>query len=213
MAELSTLARPYAKAAFDHAKEQNAINEWEDFLLMASDIVRDDAFIGLLHNPAIVASQKTSVLMDVYTSQRPNNSTLTQTLQTAASQGVDVSAAAQVLAGSKHLTANKALSNFISQLSDNNRLSLLPEIYAHYSKLKSQELKQIDAYITSAYPLTEPQRKSLQESLAISTGSIVILHESVDPSLLGGATIKVGDKFTDGSVRGKLKQLKTQLTA
>ena len=207
MAELSTLARPYAKAAFDHAKEQNAINEWEDFLLMASDIVRDDAFIGLLHNPAIVASQKTSVLMDVYTSQRPNNSTLAQTLQTAASQGVDVSA------GSKHLTANKALSNFISQLSDNNRLSLLPEIYAHYSKLKSQELKQIDAYITSAYTLTEHQRKSLQESLAISTGSIVILHESVDPSLLGGATIKVGDKFTDGSVRGKLKQLKTQLTA
>jgi len=213
MAELSTLARPYAKAAFDYAKEQNAINEWEDFLLMASDIVRDDAFIGLLHNPAIPARQKTSVLMDIYTSQRPSNSPLAQTLQTAASQGVDVSAAAEVLAGSKHLTANKALTNFVSQLSDNDRLSLLPEIHAHYSKLKSQELKQVDAYVTSAYPLTEAQRKSLQESLAISTGSIVILHEAVDSSLLGGATIKVGDKFTDGSVRGKLKQLKTQLTA
>ena len=52
----------------------------------------------------------------------------------------------------------------------------------------------------------------LQERLAVSTQSIVILHEQVDASLIGGATIKIGDKFTDGSVRGKLKQLKTKLT-
>jgi F-type H+-transporting ATPase subunit delta len=90
---------------------------------------------------------------------------------------------------------------------------VLPQIYTQYSKLKSQELKQVDAYVTSAYPLTSDQRKTLQERLAVSTGAIVILHEEVDPALLGGATIKVGDKFTDGSVRGKLKQLKTQLTA
>lgn len=41
----------------------------------------------------------------------------------------------------------------------------------------------------------------------------MILHEDVDPSLLAGATIKIGDKLVDDSVRGKLKQLKTQLTA
>lgn len=43
MAELSTLARPYAKAAFDYAKEQNAINEWETFLSVASSVVRDES--------------------------------------------------------------------------------------------------------------------------------------------------------------------------
>ncbi len=213
MAELSTLARPYAKAAFDYAKEQNAINEWEDFLLMASDIVRDDAFIDLLNNPAIPASQKTLVLMDVYTTQKPTNTSFAQTVPSVLSQELGVNTAERVSAGDKSPTVNKALTNFVSQLSDNDRLSLLPEIYSHYSKLKSQELKQVDAYVTSAYPLTDAQRKSLQESLAIATGSIVILHEAVDSSLLGGATIKVGDKFTDGSVRGKLKQLKTQLTA
>ncbi|MDO4451130.1 MAG: F0F1 ATP synthase subunit delta [Moraxella sp.] len=212
MAELSTLARPYAKAAFDYAKEQNAINEWEDFLLIASEIVHNDAFIDLLNNPAISSDKKTSVLMDIYTSQKSVDSPLVQTLQAAASQGVDVDAAAQVLTGSKHLSASKAITNFVSQLSENGRLSLFPEICTHYSKLKSKELKQVDAYVTSAYPLTDAQRKSLQESLAVSTGSIVILHEAVDSSLLGGATIKVGDKFTDGSVRGKLKQLQTQLT-
>lgn len=182
MAELSTLARPYAKAAFDYAKEHNAIKEWESFLSATSQVVGNEEFSALLSNPAISAAQKATVLMDIY------------------SAGVAVESSA-------------ALTNFISQLSEHDRLALLPEIHSYYSKLLSQELNVIDAYVTSAYPLTEEQRKMLQESLAISTGSIVLLHEEVDPALLGGATIKIGDKFTDGSVRGKLKQLKTQLTA
>ncbi|OOS06462.1 ATP synthase F1 subcomplex delta subunit [Moraxella cuniculi DSM 21768] len=181
MAELSTLARPYAKAAFDYAKEQNAIASWETFLSVASDIVGNEDFASLLHNPAIGAAQKADILIDAY--------------------------------GKLTAEQSPAQANFTKQLAEHDRLALLPEIYAHYGKLKSKELKQIDAYVTSAYPLTETQSKQLQERLAISTGSIVILHESVDPSLLGGATIKVGDKFTDGSVRGKLKQLKAQLTA
>ncbi|TWV81087.1 F0F1 ATP synthase subunit delta [Moraxella sp. VT-16-12] len=182
MAELSTLARPYAKAAFDYAKEHNAIKEWESFLSATSQVVSNEEFSALLSNPAISATQRATVLMDIY------------------SDGVAVQ-------------SSVALTNFISQLSEHDRLALLPEIHSYYSKLLSQELNVIDAYVTSAYPLTEEQRKTLQESLAISTGSIVLLHEEVDPALLGGATIKVGDKFTDGSVRGKLKQLKTQLTA
>ena len=182
MAELSTLAKPYAKAAFDHAKEQNAINKWEDFLSVASSIVSNEAYASVLVNPAISADQKAGVMIDAY----------------------------------KKLSAvadTKELENFTQVLSAHDRLALMPEIYAHYSKLKSKELKQVDAYVTSAYPLSDEQRKTLQERLAISTGAIVILHESVDPALMGGATIKVGDKFTDGSVRGKLKQLKNQLTA
>ncbi|USZ15375.1 F0F1 ATP synthase subunit delta [Moraxella sp. FZLJ2107] len=182
MAELSTLARPYAKAAFDYAKEQNVINNWETFLSVASSIVSNEEFASLLNNPAISADQKADVLLDAYNKISAEEASL-------------------------------ALANFTKQLAGHDRLALLPEIHAHYSKLKSQELKQVDAYVTSAYPLTEAQRKNLQERLAVSTGSIVILHEEVNPELLGGATIKVGDKFTDGSVRGKLKQLKTQLTA
>ena len=183
MAELSTLARPYAKAAFDHAKEHNVIKEWESFLSTASQVVSNEGFSALLNNPAISATQRATVLMDV------------------------------ISQGGVAVNSSVALTNFVTQLSEHDRLALLPEIHSYYSKLLSQELNVIDAYVTSAYPLTEEQRKTLQESLAISTGSIVLLHEEVDPALLGGATIKVGDKFTDGSVRGKLKQLKTQLTA
>lgn len=48
MAELSTLARPYAKAAFDYANENSVIGEWEDFLLIASSVVGDSA-LSLIH--------------------------------------------------------------------------------------------------------------------------------------------------------------------
>lgn len=184
MAELTTLARPYAKAAFEYAKEHNTINEWENFLSLTAQVVLDDAFLPVIENPAISYDKKAALLMQVYHDK--------------------VSSAN---------ASSEALSNFVVQLAQYDRLALLPEIQTHYSKLKSNELKQVDAYVTSAYPLTDEQRQLLQKSLAQKEQAIVILHEQVDPSLIGGATIKVGDKFTDGSVRGKLTQLRTQLTA
>ncbi|RXY95515.1 F0F1 ATP synthase subunit delta, partial [Klebsiella pneumoniae] len=99
------------------------------------------------------------------------------------------------------------------QLSEQERLALLPEVYEHYRRHKAISLKQLDAYVTSAYPLTDAQRQTLQTRLADSLNASVVIHESVDPSLLAGATIKVGDKVIDDSMRGKLQQLKTQLTA
>jgi F-type H+-transporting ATPase subunit delta len=106
-----------------------------------------------------------------------------------------------------------ALTNFVAQLSEQERLTLLPEVYEHYRRHKATSLKQLDAYVTSAYPLTDAQREMFQTRLAGSLNASVVIHESVDPSLLAGATIKVGDKIIDDSMRGKLQQLKTQLTA
>lgn len=212
MAELTTLARPYAKAAFEYAKENNAINEWENFLSVAGRVVSDKSFDELLYNPAISYDKKTAVLMEVCAATSTGHSPVRQMLDSVVlPNGVNVDSLVDQV--SPKAKVSQALTNFVVQLAENDRLALLPEIYTHYSKLKSQELKQVDAYITSAYPLTDEQRQLLQKSLAEREQAIVILHEAVDASLLGGATIKVGDKFTDGSVRGKLTQLKTQLGA
>ncbi|MDO4427215.1 MAG: F0F1 ATP synthase subunit delta [Moraxella sp.] len=213
MAELTTLARPYAKAAFEYAKENNAINEWEMFLSVAERVVSEADFTQLLHNPAISYDKKAALLIDLCSPPaETTNSPVRQVLDSVdLPEGVNVEALVQSV--SPKAQASKALTNFVLQLAENERLALLPEIKTHYSKLKSQELKQVDAHVTSAFPLTDEQRQMLQKSLAEREQAIVILHEAVDPSLLGGATIKVGDKFTDGSVRGKLTQLKTQLTA
>ena len=207
MADLSTLARPYAKAAFDYANENGVVNEWENFLFIASTVVSDKSFSTWLDNPAVSAEHKSAALIDLYDTQiaSPNDSAFKQLLGETRGVRPDSSAS--------YPNVSVALSNFVKQLSEQERLALLPEVYEHYRRHKAISLKQLDAYVTSAYPLTDAQRETLQTRLAASLNASVVIHESVDPSLLAGATIKVGDKVIDDSIRGKLQQLKTQLTA
>lgn len=213
MAEFTTLARPYAKAAFEYAQQTDSIGQWEVFLAKASAVVSDEAFAQLLDNPAVTTEQKVRVLMDIASpNQQFIESPIKQVLDAVQlPEGVSVESLVQQVTPKQQPISS--LSNFIAQLADNDRLALLPEIENHYKKLKSQTLKQLDAYVTTAYPLTQAQAKLLEDSLSQSEQAVIVLHESVDSSLLGGATIKVGDKFVDGSIKGKLKQLKTQLTA
>lgn len=207
MADLSTLARPYAKAAFDYANENGVVNEWENFLFIASNVVSDKSFSTWLDNPAVSAEHKSAALVDLYDTQiaSANDSAFKQLLSE--NQGVRPDS------NISYPKVSVALSNFVKQLSEQERLALLPEVYEHYRRHKAISLKQLDAYVTSAYPLTDAQRETLQTRLAASLNASVVIHESVDPSLLAGATIKVGDKVIDDSIRGKLQQLKTQLTA
>ncbi len=206
MADLSTLARPYAKAAFDYANENGVVNEWENFLFIASAIVNDKSFHTLLDNPAVSAEHKSAALVDLYDTQVAGESDSAFKQLLSAAQGHHNTNAS-------YPKVSAALSNFVNQLSEQERLALLPEVYEHYRRHKAQSLKQLDAYVTTAYPLTDAQREMLQTRLAASLNASVVIHESVDPSLLAGATIKVGDKVIDDSMRGKLQQLKTQLTA
>ncbi len=207
MADLSTLARPYAKAAFDYANENGVVNEWENFLFIASTVVKDKSFSTWLDNPAVSTEHKSAALVDLYDTQvaSANDSAFKQLLGETRGVRPDSSAS--------YPKVSVALSNFVKQLSEQERLALLPEVYEHYRRHKAISLKQLDAYVTSAYPLTDAQRETLQARLATSLNASVVIHESVDPSLLAGATIKVGDKIIDDSIRGKLQQLKTQLTA
>lgn len=207
MADLSTLARPYAKAAFDYANENGVVNEWENFLFIASRVVNDKSFSTWLDNPAVSAEHKSAALVDLYDTQVAGSN------DSAFKQLLDKNRGAQPSADTSYPKVSVALSNFVKQLSEQERLALLPEVYEHYRRHKAISLKQLDAYVTSAYPLTDAQRETIQKRLAASLNASVVIHESIDPSLLAGATIKVGDKIIDDSMRGKLQQLKTQLTA
>ena len=205
MADLSTLARPYAKAAFDYANEHGVVNAWEDFLFVASTIVSDKSFHTMLDNPAVSAEHKSAALTDLYDTQVAGDgeSAFKQLLSTTKGSNDSVS----------YSKVSSALNNFVTQLAEQERLALLPEVYEHYRRHKAISLKQLDAYVTTAYPLTDAQREQMQTRLSSSLNASVVIHETVDSSLLAGATIKVGDKIIDDSMRGKLKQLKTQLTA
>ncbi len=205
MADLSTLARPYAKAAFDYANENGVVNAWEDFLFIASTIVNDKSFHTMLDNPAVSAEHKSAALTDLYDTQVAGDGESAFKQLLSATKGASDS--------SSYPKVSAALSNFVNQLAEQERLALLPEVYEHYRRHKAISLKQLDAYVTTAYPLTMAQREQIQTRLSTSLNASVVIHETVDPSLLAGATIKIGDKIIDDSMRGKLKQLKTQLTA
>lgn len=200
MADLSTLARPYAKAAFDYAKEHHAINEWQDYLNVMNAIVSDKAFADYINNPAVAAQAKVATLKDLYNQISPEDSnTVFKTLSTAIEGGAQAD--------------SNAFVNFLTQLAEQDRLALLPSINERFGLLKAADAKEVHAYVTSAYPLTQVQEQLIEHRLATSLGAKVVLHVNVDPALIAGVTIKVGDKVIDDSVRGKLKQLKTQLTA
>ena len=200
MADLSTLARPYAKAAFDYAKEHTSVNEWQDYLNVMNAIVSDKAFADYINNPAVAAQAKVATLKDLYNQSSPEDSnTVFKTLSTAIEGGAQAD--------------SNAFVNFLTQLAEQDRLALLPSINERFGLLKAADAKEVHAYVTSAYPLTQVQEQLIEHRLATSLGAKVVLHFSVDPALIAGVTIKVGDKVIDDSVRGKLKQLKTQLTA
>lgn len=207
MADLSTLARPYARAAFDYAKEQQAVNEWQDYLSVMKTIVSDKSVADYLYNPAIAATTKVATLTDIYQHAAGEDSNnVFKTLSTAI-EGSQPSLATQ------HEPISSSFSNFLTQLAEQDRLMLLPSIYERFGLLKAADAKEVHAYVTSAYPLTKAQELLIESRLATSVNASVILHVDVDPALIAGVTIRIGDKVIDDSVRGKLKQLKTQLTA
>ena len=65
MAELSTLARPYARAAFEYARDNNALTEWQSQLATASAVTQDPAMDGVLNNPSLTADEQANTLIEV----------------------------------------------------------------------------------------------------------------------------------------------------
>nr|MBA3556638.1 F0F1 ATP synthase subunit delta [Gemmatimonadales bacterium] len=73
------------------------------------------------------------------------------------------------------------------------------------------KLNRIRAGVTLARPADESLRRSIQESLSRQLGKEVIASFSVDPEILGGAVVRVGERIQDGSVRRRMTKLRRQL--
>lgn len=97
--------------------------------------------------------------------------------------------------------------NFVALLAQNERLSVLPDIAAQFAQLRHKHENVIDAHVTSAFTLSEGQVAEIRSTLETKYSRAVVLAVSVDPELIGGVSIRVGDEVMDASVRGKLAQL------
>ena len=97
--------------------------------------------------------------------------------------------------------------NFVSVLASNERLEGLPEIVTIYETLRNGHEGVLDARVTSAFPLTDPQVADVVATLQAKYGRTVKVTVGVDAALIGGISIRIGDEVMDASVRGKLAQL------
>ena len=103
--------------------------------------------------------------------------------------------------------------NFINVLIENRRVSLLPEIGEQFHVLKNAQEGAADAAITSAFEMNEPQVAQLVSTLEKKFGRKLNPTVTVDPSLIGGVRVVVGDEVLDTSVRAKLQQMHVALAS
>ena len=106
-----------------------------------------------------------------------------------------------------------AMQNFVRVLAENHRLQLLPEIAAHYEALRSAVENTVDVEVVSAVPLDAAQAEKLERALSTRLKRRVRMQNSVDSTLLGGAVVRAGDLVIDGSLKGRLERLATELTS
>jgi len=176
MAELITVARPYAQAAFALAGDSNTLPVWAEMLRLASAVVQDPKVHAALDNPRLSAGDKESLFLSV--------------------------------CGDK---LNAEGRKFMRVLVESDRIGLLPEIHQIFDTLKDAADGVARAHISSAFPVTDSELAALKAALEKRFGKKIEATVGVDPDLIGGATIVVGDTVIDGSVRGELQAMATHL--
>jgi len=103
--------------------------------------------------------------------------------------------------------------NFLHQLAQNKRLTLLATIGDLFHQFLSDEHQFADVELVSAFPMEDADVAGLVASLKKRLGVEVRVSKQVDPSLIGGVLIRAGDTVIDGSVRGRLNKLAEQLNS
>lgn len=177
MAELATVARPYAEALFRVAQNGD-MAAW-------SSLVSELAQIGA--NPDVQAF--------------------------AANPNLTHAQLADTIASLVKSPLNTEAKNFIAMLAENGRVTLLPEIAAQFQVLKNAREGAADARIHSAFDLSADQLAQLVATLEKKFGRKLNPTVTVDPSLIGGVRVVVGDEVLDTSVRAKLQQMHVALAS
>ncbi len=104
---------------------------------------------------------------------------------------------------------NALTANFIGLVAEKNRLFFLEAMIEGFSKLAAHHRGEVEAFVTSAAPLSDDQERRLRGEIEGRVGRAVNLFLDVDPDLLGGLVVKVGSTMVDSSLRTKLNKMKS----
>lgn len=100
---------------------------------------------------------------------------------------------------------------FLQTLVKNRRQMMIPAIAEEYSALVDAEMGRVHAHVTVARETDAPVQALIEKELSRALGKTVIPHFAVEPSILGGLVVRVGDTVMDGSVRRRLAALRNRM--
>jgi len=178
MAEITTIARPYAKAAFELARDQTKLAEWSKVLQFFGEVAADRSVVVLLKHPDATPALLANFFIQI---------------------------------SKKYIFPEGE--RFLRYLSDKRRLNALPEISRLFDRYRQQFERVANVEIVTAEPLSNEYQQQFIEALKKRLGRTVVLRSVLDPSLIGGAIVRIGDMVIDGSVRGRLAKLADALVA
>jgi len=178
MAEISTIARPYAVAAYKLGREQKALGKWSEMLGFAAAVANDAQIKAYIQDPKVVSSDLQATFLKVCGDQLNENG-----------------------------------QNLVKVLVEYGRLSILPEIYSAFEALKAQDEGTLDAQIIAAAKISAAETKDLVKRLEAKFGKKIEASVSIDPEIIGGIKIIVGDTVIDASVKAQLQNLAYTLSA
>lgn len=187
MADKNTIARPYAQAVFDLARDAGALDKWAAALELAGELLADGKVAKFLSMPKLTDAKRLEFVTGLIASGSKDASVLS--------------------------AADKQGTNFLKLLLENGRIGVLPEIAAHFAALKAKIENTVDVTVTSAAPLGAAQQQAIAKALRERLGCNVNLATEVNEKLIGGAVIRAGDVVIDGSLRSRLEGLANALIA
>ena len=176
MAEIATIARPYAEALFKAAGTDRATLAQQVQAL--ADVAANPQLLRFADDPKVEPAQVIEVM----------NSVVNAPLSPAAN-------------------------NLLATVLDNGRLAALPEIAAQYHALVNASTGVSDAVIHSAFPIEPAPLADVVAVLEQRFKRKLNARVVVDPELIGGIRVVVGDEVLDTSVKARLEQMRVALTA
>ncbi len=181
MSDFETVARPYSKAIFELASEQNNLQFWADTLQLAALVSADDEMKALVSSPSIMNEQLSELFVSVIAA-------------------IDTSA-----------DISQEVKNLINLLTENDRLLALPEIAKGFEGLKQEAEGAVEVIVRSARKLTAKQEAQIMDNLKKRLGKKISISAEVDKSLIAGAIITAGDLVIDGTALGRLNKMTSLL--